>query len=401
MSENQNEKPSFDELAKNWAESPEKAAQNIDEPLDDLLGDFIAESSDDDLKRLAEVFAQQEQLLEAEVIQELPPEVDLQAQIEEDQRLQQLEADEHKRELEAEAQAPKTEIQLDQDEIQSCIEALLFISDKPLSQDKLRGHLGPHFSAETFQAALESLKERYSAVHHGIELVEVAGGYQFRTKPARADLAKKLVRVQTQRLSSGSMETLAIIAYQQPTMKEEIDQIRGVDSSYFVRGLLDRKLIKITGRSELPGRPMLYGTTPEFLEVFGLKDLSSMPSLRELEQMIPQSQSNNPNDDDPKTREMRRLVSEMKADHSSALHYNPKEDEKILKDFRDQINQIPTSTPYLDELKAAEVFALEQQKLAEKGLLNPAAGESLTIDSLPLVAEPVASPLGAPQISPD
>jgi segregation and condensation protein B len=167
------------------------------------------------------------------------------------------------------------------------------------------------------------------------------------------------------------METLAIIAYQQPVMKEEIDKIRGVDSSYFVRGLLDRKLIKISGRSELPGRPMLYGTTPEFLEVFGLKDLSSLPSLRELEQMIPQSQSGNPEDEDPKTREMRRLVSEMKADHSSALHYNPKEDEKILKEIRDQVNLIPTSTPYLDELKAAETLALQQQNPPPALQINP------------------------------
>src|SRR5476651_1049559 len=101
------------------------------------------------------------------------------------------------------------------------------------------------------------------------------------------------------------MESLAIIAYRQPVMKEDIDKIRGVDSSYFIRGLLDKKLIEITGRSELPGRPMLYGTTKEFLEIFGLKDINQMPPLRELESMVPGSQSSNPDDEDPRVKEMR------------------------------------------------------------------------------------------------
>jgi segregation and condensation protein B len=375
-------KPQFEELARQWAENPDSADQLIDEPMDELLD----ASSDEDLQRLAQAIANQEEIAVSEVIAELPPQVDLEAEIAEDIRLQNEAEAERQAELEADALASKTELQLDADEMQSCIEALLFISDKALSQDRLRSLLGPQFEAQAFQTALDAIRARYQAVHHGIELVEVAGGYQFRTKPGRADLAKKLVRVQTQRLSSGSMETLAIVAYQQPVMKEEIDKIRGVDSSYFVRGLLDRKLIKISGRSELPGRPMLYGTTPEFLEVFGLKDLSSLPSLRELEQMIPQSQSGNPHEDDPKTREMRRLVSEMKADHSSALHYNPKEDEKILKEIRDQVNLIPTSTPYLDELKAAENLAIEQQKLA--------------LEQQNLVLEPPTQ-TPQPQINPD
>ena len=159
------------------------------------------------------------------------------------------------------------------------------------------------------------------------------------------------------------METLAIIAYKQPLMKEEVDKIRGVDSAYFVRTLLNRKLIKISGRSELPGRPILYTTTPDFLEIFGLKDLSSLPSLRELEQMIPHSQTKNPDEEDPKIKEMRRMVNQMKTDRESELHYNPREDEKILKEMREKVAAIPTSTPYLDELKAAELLA-QQAALA-------------------------------------
>ena len=251
------------------------------------------------------------------------------------------------------------ELILDRDELQSCIEALLFISDKPISLQRLHDLLGPGFEFSLFQEALLALIERYQSIHHGIELVEVAGGYQFRTKPGRAALAQKLVRVQTQKLSSGAMESLAIVAYQQPIMKEEIDKIRGVDSSYFIRNLLEKKLIKISGRSELPGRPMLYSTTEFFLELFGLKELASLPSLRELEQMIAGSETKNPEEyEDPRVREMRRLVGDMKMDRSSDLHYNPKEDEKILKEIRERVAAISSTTPYLDELKAAEATAL-------------------------------------------
>jgi len=263
---------------------------------------------------------------------------------------------------------------MDQNELQSCIEALLFISDKPLSRDKLKTLLGPTYEMSLFDEALHALEQRYQNIHHGIELIQVGGGYQFRTKPGRADLARKLVRTQTQRLSSGCMETLAIVAYRQPVMKEDIDQVRGVDSSYFIRGLLEKKLIHITGRSELPGRPLLYETTPEFLELFSLNDLSSLPSLREIEQMIPTSQSQNP-DEDPKTRELRRLVGEMKADQSTTLVYNPKEDEKILKEIKDQVTAIPISTPYLDELKAAELAAKEQEKQLKSGIPLPELNE--------------------------
>ncbi len=244
---------------------------------------------------------------------------------------------------------------LDLIEIQSCIEAILFISDKPLSAQKLQELLGPTEEPGLFTEAFKNLKGRYQANHHGIELIEVAGGFQFRTKIGRANLAQKLVKTQTQRLSSGGMETLAIIAYRQPVMKEEVDKIRGVDSSYFIRGILEKKLIQISGRSELPGRPLLYSTTPVFLEVFGLKDLSALPSLHELEQMIPTSETSNPDGETPQTRELRRMVSAMNHDRTSELYYNPREDDKILKEIRERVSAIATTTPYLDELKNAEV----------------------------------------------
>jgi segregation and condensation protein B len=180
---------------------------------------------------------------------------------------------------------------------------------------------------------------------------------------------------------------LAIVAYRQPVMKDDIDQIRGVDSSYFVKGLLDRKLIKITGRSELPGRPMLYATTDEFLEIFGLKDLAAMPSLRELEQMVPASQSDNPEDEDPRVKQMRKLVSEMNSDHSGAIDYDPREDEKILKEIRERVQAIPATTKTLEEQKETE----KQAKLLAENPPELAVGEQAEL-VIPQIEIPVVSP---------
>ncbi|OFZ21085.1 MAG: SMC-Scp complex subunit ScpB [Bdellovibrionales bacterium GWB1_55_8] len=366
-------------------------AQNSTEPLDidsDLDADLdpeliITERDDTELDRVASAvaeatqeFATQAAANAAEATDDRDAEAELAAQIAEDEALAQRIAEENAL---AESEDPElraalpvepvadSEGNLDLREVESCIEALLFMTDKPMSVKKLQDLLGPDFSDEIFTSAVASLMTRYQTVHHGVELVEVAGGLQLRTKPGRAALAKKLAKVQTQRLSSGGMESLAIVAYRQPVMKEDIDKIRGVDSSYFIRGLLDKKLIQITGRSELPGRPMLYGTTNEFLEIFGLKDLSGLPSLHEIEKMIPASQSDNPNDEDPRVKEMRRLVNQMKTDTSTSLVYNPREDEKILKEIRERVNSIPTSTPYLDEQKAAE----KQAQIDAKNAQNP------------------------------
>jgi segregation and condensation protein B len=376
----------------------------LDEELKDELGKHPelsiekGEASDEQLENLARAIDEQNRELEAQAQAasaetEVENKAELERQIAEDQALaaeMAREAAEAEKLLETDPEllaalpkepTPDEQGRLDLSELQSCIETLLFMVDKPTSVKKLKEWLGPDFKEGLFEQALEELKLRYQGLSHGIELVEIAGGWQLRTKPGRAALAKKLSKIQTQRLSSGGMETLAIIAYRQPTMKEEIDKIRGVDSSYFVRGLLDKKLIAITGRSELPGRPMLYSTTDHFLELFGLKDLTAMPSLRELEQMVPASQSKNPADEDPRIKEMRRLVDKMKSDTSTTLLYDPKEDEKILSEIRERVKAIPVSSPYLEEQKA----------------LEKAAKEAVARGEDPNAALPVGTQLGIPE----
>ncbi len=354
-----------------------------EEPLEPLSPLVLADSkeSTEQMENLAQAMAQEEAKLTEQLLENHQEEAErnaqeLAAQIAEDQALaaeMAHEQAEQEKLMETDPELlaalpkepqPDENGTLDLSELQSCLESLLFICDRPVSVAKLQEWLGPDFKKEIFDEAIEGLRLRYQSTHHGIELLNISNGWQFRTKPGRAALAKKLAKVQTQRLSSGAMETLAIVAYRQPVLKEEVDKIRGVDSSYFVRGLLERKLIAISGRSELPGRPMLYSTTDHFLELFGLAALDAMPSLREIEQMIPSSQSANPQEnEDPRVKEMRRLVGQMKADTSTTLKYDPREDERILREIRETVGAIPTSTPYLDEQKALEKQAQQAAKV--------------------------------------
>jgi segregation and condensation protein B len=368
-----------------------ETSSNLLEGLEGLEGldeEFVAEEDNGALDRLAgAIFDQNEKdrkeaeeivAKAAEALADWTPDADAQAalesanqlaaQIAEDQALQaQLAKDAEEAEsidpaLAAALPQRSEDGSLDLKELQSCIEAILFMVDKPMSMDRIRDLIGQDFELNLYQEAMSALMDRYQSTAHGIEIVQVANGYQFRTKAGRAALAKKLAKVQTQRLSSGAMESLAIIAYRQPILKDDIDKIRGVDSSYFIRQLLDKKLIHISGRSELVGRPLLYSTTDEFLSLFNLKDLSAMPSLREIEQMIPASQSQNPEDEDPRVKEMRKLVGQMKSDTSVSLIYDAREDEKILKDIKDRVSSIATTTPYLEQQKEIEKQTAEAAK---------------------------------------
>lgn len=254
-----------------------------------------------------------------------------------------------------------TEENMDSDLMVSSLESLVFISDKPLSLKKLRDLLGNQFSEGYLQTKIELLQSRYELAASGLSLVEVNGGYQLRTKLERSNVARRLARVQKHRLSKGAMETLAIITYRQPVMREEIDKVRGVDSSHFLRILLEKRLIEMSGRSELPGRPILYTTTPEFLEIFGIKDLQSLPALRELEAMVPASEVG---EEPPELKVIRDMIHDMSS-QTSEVNYNPKEDDVFLGEIRKRVQAIPTTTPELQVLDAPPpaVAVPEEQKI--------------------------------------
>jgi segregation and condensation protein B len=253
----------------------------------------------------------------------------------------------------------------DLEDLQSCIDTLLFYSDKSLSLKKIKDMLELTEADDApILEAISLLKESYRARNRGFEIAEIAGGFQLRTKIEKAPLLRKLAKVQIQRLSRGAMETLTICAYKQPCTKDDIDQIRGVDSSHFIRTLLDRKLIEVTGRSEAPGRPMIYQTTDTFLEVFGLMDLSGLPPLREIEAMVPQLGATEEGAEDPRVIQMRKMVSQMKIE-ANHLDYDAKEDEKILQEIRDRVKSIDISTPYLERQKALAAQGITGEEAEE------------------------------------
>jgi segregation and condensation protein B len=161
------------------------------------------------------------------------------------------------------------------------IESVLFAAATPLSLRKLVDALeGP--TIKEVQEALTHLHEQYAPGQRGIQLLEVAGGYQLRTARENASWVRAVFREKPMRLGRATLETLAIVAYKQPVTRADIEAIRGVDADAAVSTLLARRLIKIAGRKEGVGRPLLYATTPEFLEIFGLKDLKELPALHEL-----------------------------------------------------------------------------------------------------------------------
>jgi len=164
------------------------------------------------------------------------------------------------------------------------LESFLFVSEEPLTLDKMKSAL-PFTDVNAIKEALQSLRDEYDQRQGSICLIEVAGGYQLRTRPEYADWIKKIIQPSAQRLSHAALETLAIIAYKQPIMRSDIEHIRGVDSGGIIRMLLDRKLIKIMGRKEIPGRPLIYATTRYFLEVFGLKDIKDLPAPKDVSEL--------------------------------------------------------------------------------------------------------------------
>ena len=175
---------------------------------------------------------------------------------------------------------------MEDNEIKRVLESLLFVSGEPLSADRVKNVL-EEIDRGKIRNMFWELQHEYEMRQSGLRIVEVAGGFQVVTRPELAVWIKKLKKVkQSARLSKPSLETLAIVAYKQPIVKSEIEEIRGVDSSGVLKGLLDKHMIKIIGRKDVPGKPILYATTKEFLQYLGLRDIADLPTLKELSDLI-------------------------------------------------------------------------------------------------------------------
>ncbi len=167
------------------------------------------------------------------------------------------------------------------EDLGAIIESLLFAAEGPLSIETL-AEVTATGEKPAIHAALEILADEYEKRGGGFYLQQVAGGYQLRSRPRFHPWIRRLRGTSTARLSRAALETLAIVAYRQPVLRAEIEAVRGVDCGGVLRMLLERRLIRVMGRREIPGRPLIYGTTRIFLEVFELRDLKDLPTLKEI-----------------------------------------------------------------------------------------------------------------------
>ena len=173
--------------------------------------------------------------------------------------------------------------------IESIIESILFASDRPVSLNSIKMVFkGTNVKTEKIRRTIDHLQVEYAGSTRGVVLEEVSGGYQLRTKVDNMDFLRRTLKARTFRLSGPALEVLSIVAYKQPTIKAGIDEIRGVESGHLLRALMEKGLVNFEGKSELPGRPMQYGTTRKFLEIFGLRNLRELPTLSQIDEILPE-----------------------------------------------------------------------------------------------------------------
>ena len=174
---------------------------------------------------------------------------------------------------------------MEREELKSIVENVLLAADQPINADELCKIFLDGTDKDQLQSILDELKEEYSS--RNLQVTEVADGYQLCTRHEYNDYIRKFLKLdRSTRLSQPSLDTLSIIAYKQPLTRQEVDEIRGVDSSGVIKTLLEKKVIGPAGRKKVPGRPIMYRTTQKFLEYFGLKDLSDLPTLEDLREVL-------------------------------------------------------------------------------------------------------------------
>jgi segregation and condensation protein B len=182
-----------------------------------------------------------------------------------------------------EGESPREEADLSR--AASILESLLLVSDTPLSFERI-GQLLGGLPKDTVREVVRRIQAKYPPEISGVLVEEVAKGVQFRTNPANQEYVRQLFDIKPPRFSRAALETLSIVAYKQPVTRLEIEQIRGVDCAGSLKTLMERRLVKVVGKKDVIGRPFLFGTSREFLEVFGLASLSDLPSMRDIEDFL-------------------------------------------------------------------------------------------------------------------
>ena len=257
-------------------------------------------------------------------------------------------------------------LELEGDRQKAILEALLYVSDQPLSLDRMAGILRGCTRKE-LRTLLDELNEEYVSRGRAFEIVEVAQGYQVRTRSEFGKWISKLKQQKPQRLSRPALESLAIIAYRQPVTRAEIESIRGVDTGAVLGSLLEKRMVRILGRKEVPGRPILYGTTQDFLELFGLKNLSNLPTLREIESMFEKEKDHE--DDAAKQAEGEEIKQEIRAgeqedslaDSSSASEKLSGQGQPTSEDEDEDLNRESTDTSIQEEEAGGDEEEIDEE----------------------------------------
>ena len=235
-----------------------------------------------------------------------------------------------------------TEILTDE-QAMSIVESALFATDKPISVAMMKSAFkGTSIGTKEIRAALVKMREEYGTTQRGFTLEEVAGGFQLRTKAENMKYLRQSVKARPFRLSGPALEVMSICAYKQPVTKAQIDEIRGVESGHLLRALMEKHLLTFGERSDLPGKPMFYETTRKFLEIFSLRNLQELPSLHEIDELIPEGIGDI---------EDKETLSDLTGRLSQEIGTTYSEGEDELLKISDELSHITTSSDFFEQEK--------------------------------------------------
>lgn len=258
-------------------------------------------------------------------------------------------------ELQSVEALPEEQVFVDSLQLFSILESLFFASDKPVSLATLKMVFqNTNIDNKTLKRSIEELQSIYADPSRGVTLEEVTGGWQLRTKLDNMDFLKKISKARPFRLSGPALEVLSIIAYKQPIIKNEVDQIRGVESGHLVRALMEKGLVSFEGKTDLPGKPMAYSTTRKFLEIFGLRNLQELPSLSEIDQLLPEGIGED---------EEKETLSDVTSNMSTSITATSySEGEEELGMITDKLNSIDTSSEFFEQEKIRQREKRDREK---------------------------------------
>lgn len=249
-------------------------------------------------------------------------------------------------------------VQVEADSVRAVVEALLFATDRPMSFESMRGVFkGTNVKSADLKQALSDIQIEMQAPHRGVSLEEVAGGWQVRTKVEHGKFLRQAGKVKPFRLSGPALEVMSIVAYKQPLVKGEIDEIRGVESGHLLRALMDRGLVRFAGKSDLPGKPMLYETTRKFLEIFGLTSIKELPTPADIDSLIPDGIG----EPEAEVRKLGDITAELSLEAGAT--YSEGEDE--LTKITGQLSEISTSSEFFDQEKKREKDRRDAERARE------------------------------------